>query len=107
MRFAVTGSSAGMSTRAALPATALIELKACGGTGLTTAKVRSEASILVRAAIADLATTTFEPLADAGKRYGALASAAAARNATSASAVPMMMYRRLRRGRPMAPEIAI
>jgi hypothetical protein len=39
----------------------------------------------------DFATTTFVPVPAAERREGALASAAAARKARSARAVPMMM----------------
>jgi len=38
------------------------------------------------------ATTTLVPSGLAGKRYGALARPAAARNATTARTVPMTMY---------------
>src|ERR1700694_1028650 len=60
-RLAVTGAPAGMSTRALLPATALISGKYCGGAGATEDSCRSDAWILVRALMLFLATTTLVP----------------------------------------------
>ena len=64
IRLAVTAAPAGMSTRAPLPATALILVNDSGGAGLITLKVRSPAWILVLAPISFLATTTLVPLCD-------------------------------------------
>src|SRR5579862_1343320 len=96
-----------MSTLAPLPVTLLTDVNACGGVGVTDISSRSELWMRVRAPMLFLATTTLVPVPVAGKMYGALARAAAARKATRARAVPMMMYRRLRRGRPMGELAAI
>src|SRR5713101_2339031 len=107
MMLAVTGSPVGMSTLAPLPTTAVMFVKDSGGIGLMALIVRSSAVMRVRAGMLVLATTTLVPSGLAGKRNGALARLAAARNATTARAVPMMMYSRLRRPRPTGAEVAI
>ncbi len=107
MMLAVTGSPDGMSTRAPLPTTAAMFVKDSGGIGLMALSVRSSAVMRVRAGMLVLATTTLVPSGLAGKRNGALARLAAARNATTARTVPMMMYSRLRRPRPTGAEVAI
>src|SRR5258706_6508130 len=107
MMLAVTGSPDGMSTRAPLPTTAAMFVKDSGGIGLMALSVRSSAVMRVRAGMLVLATTTLVPSGLAGKRNGALARLAAAKNATTARTVPMMMYSRLRRPRPTRAEGAL
>ena len=77
----------------------LIEVNASLGGGLTTLSCKSEAWILVRAAMSFFATTMRVPELLPGSRER-LAKPAAAANASTARTAPMMMYRRPRRGRP-------
>src|SRR3989441_9481050 len=74
IRLAVTGESAGMSTRAPFPATALTSKNAWGGTGVTTFIVRSDDWIFVRAPIAFLATTILVPAGVFAQDTGQLAA---------------------------------
>src|SRR3989442_11978778 len=57
IRLAVTGESAGMSTRAPFPATALTSKNAWGGTGVTTFIVKADDWIFWLPPIASSATT--------------------------------------------------
>src|ERR1700716_951159 len=90
-RLAVTGAPAGMSTRALLPATALISGKYWGGGGATEASWRSDAWILVRALMLFLATTTFVPAALLVGSRERLARPAAVANASTARIAPITM----------------
>src|SRR2546426_608043 len=90
IRLAVTAAPAGVSTRAPLPATALMLVNDSGGAGLITLRVRSPAWILVLAGISFLATPTLVPLWD-GNRKEKLAPPGGGGKGAPARMVPPMM----------------
>src|SRR5260370_42140185 len=89
IRLAVTGESAGMSTRAPFPTTTLTSKNACGGTGGTPFNIRSHAWILGRAPLEFFATTNLVWVLPDGDKRGIVATPAAGVKERGGTTVPV------------------
>src|SRR5260370_644032 len=77
IRLAVTGESAGMSTRAPFPATRLTSKNACGGAGVTPLRIRAAPRGLVRGPNGVFATTNLLARGPDGGKNGKVSPPAA------------------------------